>query len=132
VNPLVQPRQPAQVVTQAAPNVMLPAPNPPQAVPAPNSAMAVVMLRNSASVAVEVAIEGPEQWTAVVAPGSAIPVNLTPGSYQLRATGDGVRSRRSTLALAANRSYSLVVDRRKDGDRDTLVLIEPAVDGQAD
>lgn len=132
VNPLVQPRQPAQVVTQAVPGGMPAAPNPPQAAPAPNSSMAVVMLRNSASVAVEVAIEGPEQWTAVVAPGSAIPVNLIPGSYQLRASGDGVRSRRSTLALSANRSYSVVVDRRKDGDRDALILIEPAVDGQAD
>lgn len=90
------------------------------------------MLRNSASTAVEVSIEGPEQWTAVVAPGSAIPVTLSPGTYQLRASGDGARSRRSTLALAASRNYSLVVDRRREGDRDSLVLIEPAIDGQPD
>jgi hypothetical protein len=137
-NPLVQPRQSSQVVTQ---DVMPPAraavtspttPSPVQSAPTPSASTAVVMLRNSASVAVEVAIEGPEQWTAVVAPGSAIPVTLSPGSYQLRATGDGARSRRSTLALAANRTYSLVVDRRRDGDREALVLIEPAVDGQAD
>ena len=136
-NPLAQSRQGSQVVTQqvtppAQAAVANPAPSPVQSTPTPNASSAVVMLRNSASVAVEVAIEGPEQWTAVVAPGSAIPVTLSPGSYQLRATGDGVRSRRSTLALAANRTYSLVVDRRRDGDREGLVLIEPAVDGQAD
>jgi len=138
-NPLAQPRKAPQVITQqvtpqpahatlSSPTV----PSLPQATPTPSASTAVVMLRNSASVAVEVAIEGPEQWTAVVAPGSAIPVTLSPGSYQLRATGDGVRSRRSTLALAANRTYSLVVDRRRDGERESLILIEPAVDGQAD
>lgn len=138
-NPLVQPRRAPQVVTQplnpAPSRATLPAAAPalpPQPAPAATASSSVVMLRNSANVAVEVSIEGPEQWTAVVAPGSAIPVTLMPGSYQLRASGDGARSRRSTLALAANRNYSLVVDRRREGDRDTLVLIEPAVDGQPD
>lgn len=137
-NPLVQPRQAAQVVTQplaSSARTALPAaaaPVTPQPMPSATASNSVVMLRNSATVPVEVSIEGPEQWTAVVAPGSAIPVTLTPGSYQLRATGDGAKSRRSTLALAANRNYSLVVDRRRDGDRDTLVLIEPAVDVQPD
>jgi hypothetical protein len=130
-NPVVFPRQSPKVTVQTAlPAAAAPAPATPQAAPSPSDTVAVVMVRNTAAVPVELSIDGPEQLTAVVAPGSALPVTLPPGTYQLHASRDGLRSRRSTLALAANRSYSLIVDRRQDSGRDSLVLIEPAIDGQ--
>ncbi|MCC2671459.1 MAG: hypothetical protein K0Q72_3930, partial [Armatimonadetes bacterium] len=129
-NPAVR-RQTSQAVVQSFPTVPDAAFSAASApVPQPSATSAIVMVRNTAAMPVELSIDGPEQLTAVVAPGSALPVNLPPGTYQLRASGDGIRSRRSTLALAANRSYALIIDRRQDSGRDSLVLIEPAVDGQ--
>ena len=128
-NPAILPRQTAQVTVQPEP-ASAPVAAAPVTAPLPTDTAAVVMVRNTASVAVELSIDGPEQLTAVVAPGSALPVTLPPGTYQLHARGDGLRSRRSKLTLAVNRSYSLIVDRRQDSGKEALVLIEPAIDGQ--
>lgn len=134
-NPNLRSRQNPLVVTQdlskplagAVPPVTLESPI--QIMPLPSPGMAVVMLRNNASGAVELEIDGDEDWTVTVAAGSSVPVTLTPGSYHLRAEGDGARSKRSTLALGANRRYSLVIDRKQESGREALVLMEPAVDG---
>jgi hypothetical protein len=132
-NPSLRPRQRPQV-TQATPAsrpAAFPAEaeNPIQITPLPSPGAAVVMLRNDAAGAVEVSIDGDEDWTVTVAAGGSVPVTLSPGSYQLRAEGAGARSKRSTLAISANRNYSLIISRKEEGGRESLVLVEPAVDG---
>lgn len=96
----------------------------------PNGARAVVMIRNDDREPVDVVIDGQGTRTAMIAPGTSLPLALGAGSYQLRASGRGASSVRSTLALAANRTYRLVVSRREQDGREVLVLIEPAIDGQ--
>ena len=134
-NEQVRPRQQPRVVTeppvQAAPVAPRPAAMeaPIQAMPLPSPETAVVMLRNNAREPVEISIEGNEDWRAVVAAGSSMPVTLPPGSYRLQAEGAGATSKRSTLALGANRRYSLVIEQRQEGGRASLVLVEPAIDG---
>jgi len=85
----------------------------------------VVALRNDASAAVEVTLSGAGERKARIAAGSTMPLRLPPGTYELHASGGGATSARSTLALAANRTYSLLVSRSREGGKDVLVLIEP-------
>ncbi len=96
----------------------------------PDGTRAVVMIRNDDAAPVDVVIEGQGTRTAMIAPGTSLPLTLGAGSYQLRANGRGASSIRSTLALAANRTYRLVVSRREQDGREVLVLIEPAIDDQ--
>jgi len=131
-NPHLQTRQKPQVVTQDPGTGGPPEPTPDQPMqlmPLPSPSTAIVMLRNNASGAVEVEIDGDEDWTVTVAAGSSVPVSLAPGSYHLRAEGAGARSKRSKLAVGANRRYSLVIDNKEEGGREALVLMEPAIDG---
>jgi hypothetical protein len=98
----------------------------------PTSTRAIVRLRNDDTQPIDVILEGNGSRSRVqVAPGSVIPLALSPGIYALRAAGRGASSAQSSLAVTPNRTYSLIVDRSRDGGAETLVLIEPAVDGQA-
>lgn len=105
-----------------------PAPGPLPSIPAPGKDTAVVTLRNDTPVAVQVTIDGEEGRIATVAPGAILPLILPPGTYRLKASGGGISSVQSSLALAAERSYTLIVNRKQDGGKDTLVLIEPILD----
>jgi hypothetical protein len=96
----------------------------------PNSG--TLTLRNDDATPVEVTLDGNGSRTALVAPGSVLPLTLAPGAYQLQASSHGAASAQSRLSVKANRSYTLLVNRRKEGGKDTLVLIEPiepATDG---
>lgn len=110
------------------PNVVTPVPTPggPPS-PAPTSTMSVVNLRNDASipVEVEVTLEGNRIRQALIAPDSLIPLRLSPGSYQLRVLGKGSSSAQSSLTLAANRTYALLINRRDEEGRSVLGFIEP-------
>jgi hypothetical protein len=128
--PSQAPRSRSRVVAQF-PAVTAPTgPAPEPVVPLPSREGAVVTLRNDASVAVEVSFDGPTPQTVLVAPGGTVPFTLTPGSYRLRVGARGMGSVRSTLALAPERAYQLIALRRKQGDREMLVLAEPALEAR--
>jgi hypothetical protein len=91
---------------------------------------AVISLRNDASTPVDVIVEGNGTRTATIGGRSSIPLTLPPGTYQLRAVSGGLSSMSSSLALAPNRSYGLVVSRTREGSRDAIVISEPAIDGR--
>lgn len=99
------------------------------AIPSPPRNGATVMIRNGAAVQLEVAVDGSTSQTAVIAAGGMAILNLSAGSYQLRASGAGVSSPAATLAVGSGRTYSLSINRRQEGDRDSLSVTEPAVDG---
>jgi hypothetical protein len=99
------------------------------AIPSPPRNGATVMIRNSAAVQLEVALDGSTSQTAVIAAGGMAILNLSSGSYQLRASGGGISSPAATLAVGSGRTYSLTVNRHQDGDRESLSVTEPAVDG---
>ena len=44
-------------------------------------------------------------------------------------TRSGIAPAESTLAVAPNRSYTLVVSRKRDNGIQTLVVVEPSLDG---
>lgn len=115
-----------RVATPAAAPVA-PAGEPP--LPAPTRSTSVVALRNDASTAVEVKVDGDGTRTAWIPPGGTVPLNLSPGSYQLRASSHGAASAQSTLSLAPNRTYALLVNRMREDGKDILVLIEPLEPG---
>jgi hypothetical protein len=111
---------PSRVVTPAAASG-----GPPT--PVATSTMSVVNLRNDASipVEVEVTLEGNRIRQALIAPESLIPIRLSPGSYQLRVLGKGSSSASSSLTLAANRTYALLINRRDEEGKSVLGFIEP-------
>jgi hypothetical protein len=111
----------------APPTVPLPDAQP--VMPSASGKTSVVSLRNDSSTAVDVTFEGEDTRTARVGAGSTMPLILPPGSYQLRASGAGAASARSTVILTAGRTYSLTVDGRRENGKMTLVVIEPAIDG---
>jgi hypothetical protein len=78
---------------------------------------------------VEVKVDGDGTRTAWIPPGGTVPLNLSPGSYQLRASSHGAASAQSTLSLAPNRTYALLVNRMREDGKDILVLIEPLEPG---
>lgn len=89
--------------------------------------MSVVNLRNDASITVEVevSLDGSRIRQALIAPDSLIPIRLSPGSYQLRVLGKGSSSAQSSLTLAANRTYALLINRRDEEGKSVLGFIEP-------
>lgn len=99
------------------------------AIPSPPRNGATVMIRNSSAVQLEVAVDGSTSQTAVIAAGGMAILNLSSGSYQLRASGGGISSPAATLAVGSGRTYSLSINRHQEGDRDSLSVTEPAVDG---
>jgi hypothetical protein len=94
--------------------------------PSPTATTAVLTLRNESGAAVTVSLEGPGSQTATVAPGVTLPLVLSAGSYELRASGDGVASPQSRMALSAERTYSVTITRRRDDGKESLALLEPA------
>lgn len=103
-----------------------PAPGGPVSAP-PTATSSVVNLRNDAStpVEVEITLDGKSIRTALIAPDSLVPLRLPPGAYQVRAAGRGATSGQSTLAVAANRTHGLLIQRRQNDGKDVLVFIEP-------
>jgi hypothetical protein len=126
---------PTRVIYRSGPTPYpwMPATPPPAkpALPAASETTAVVSLRNDSPHPIEITVEGGVARSAFVSAGSTIPLTLPPGSYQLRARGSGVSSMSSTLSLAAKGTYAIAVNRRKEGDRDALVITEPAIDGDS-
>lgn len=129
------PRRPTANVTRTptpgAEAGMFPAFAEPVAAARPAAGEALVVLRNEDNAPVDVVIDGNGTRTAIIAPGASVPLNLGVGSYQFRASGKGASSIRSTLALGANRTYRLVINRKDEAGREVLVLIEPAIDGHS-
>lgn len=94
----------------------------------PAAGTAVVTLRNEAPTVVTIAVEGNGSRTALVAPGGTLPLSLPPGTYTLRATGSDAEPATSVLAVGANQAYSLLIQRRGEGEARALTLREPALD----
>jgi len=131
ISPPMPISQPSRVVVRAP--VLAAAPSLPAAQPAlprPSGTQAVVSLRNNSTSAVEITLEGHGARTAIIAPGSSMPLQLSPGTYQLRASSRDASGASSTLSLVGNRTYALTVERRAEAGRGSLVFIEPAIDGE--
>ena len=94
-----------------------------------NEGGAVVMVRNDAATSVTLRLDGPSSRMVIVGAGSTVPLNLAAGSYRISADSNSAASTRSTLAVSASGSYSLVVSSHPDGGREVLSLIEPALGG---
>lgn len=112
----------------ARPPATTPPPAPRPLVPPPPQAnAAVVAVRNDTASTISISVEGSDAG-ATVAPGADVFFPLPSGSYQLRASGGGMSTTKG-LAVANRRTYSLILNHQKNDNRDSLVIIEPAVDG---
>lgn len=97
----------------------------------PSKTQAVVLLRNDDSIPVEISVSGADSSRVLIAPGDTVPLPLPAGSYELRASSRGATPASSSLAVVVNRSYTLVVTRKRDSGSDVLVLLEPLLDARS-
>lgn len=97
--------------------------------PAATGKTSVVSLRNETGGSIEIAFQGPSSRTARIAPGSLLPLVLTPGTYEVRVSGGSAAPGTSTAVLTEGKTYGLTVEGQRENGSTRLVIIEPAIDG---